>query len=304
MRGNTTDLDIRLIRIFHAIVETGGISTAQATLGVGQSTISEQLATLETRLGFKLCERGRGGFRLTAKGERFAQLSRRLLNVLNDFSAEARSLDRKLVGKLTIGLIGHSTLQQNVRLGQVIRRFRQRDEAVRLSLWVRGPRELEELLLKDEIQLAIGYFWHRVPFLEYTPLFIERQVACCAAIHPLAARAGTVTVADVADMQWAWRSYPLPQAPFSARPANIAAEADNMEAVAMLVLSGAHLAYLPEHFTRPYVAAGLMHILNPEVLHYDVTFHVVTKRRAALHDITRAFMDDLRAVQLQAQEDA
>ncbi len=36
-------------------------------------------------------------------------------------------------------------------------------------------------------------------------------------------------------------------------PRNIGAVADNMEAVAMLVLSGRHLGYLPEHFAAPYV---------------------------------------------------
>lgn len=67
MLSTVTDLDLRLIRVFLAIVDAGGVSAAQDVLGVGQSTISSQLATLETRLDFRLCERGRGGFRLTAR---------------------------------------------------------------------------------------------------------------------------------------------------------------------------------------------------------------------------------------------
>ncbi|MCP1401871.1 LysR family transcriptional regulator [Achromobacter insolitus] len=295
MLTSTTDLDIRLLRIFLAIVDAGGVSAAQGALGVGQSTISEQLATLEVRLGFTLCERGRGGFRLTAKGERFVRMARGLLNTLSDFSAEARNMDKKLVGRLTLGLCGHSTMQQNVRMAQAIERFRQRDEAVRLSLRVCGPRELEGLLLQGEIQVAIGYFWHRVPFLDYTPLYAERQVACCGPSHPLAARAGRATQEDVAQWEWAWRTYPVPEAEFPDWQARVTAEADNMEAVAMLVLSGAHLGYLPEHFCRPYIEAGLLHALNPEVLHYDVTFRMVTRRRAALDEVTRAFVADMRA---------
>lgn len=50
MFSQLTDLDLRLIRVFLAIVDAGGVSPAQATLNVGQSTISTQLATLETRL--------------------------------------------------------------------------------------------------------------------------------------------------------------------------------------------------------------------------------------------------------------
>src|SRR5256885_16544158 len=75
MLHTVSDLDLRLLRVFLAIVDAGGVSAAQASLGVGQSTLSSQLSTLETRLGFSLCERGRGGFRLTAKGRRFVDMA-------------------------------------------------------------------------------------------------------------------------------------------------------------------------------------------------------------------------------------
>lgn len=298
MLNTVSDLDLRLIRVFLSIVDAGGLSAAQATLDVGQSTLSSQLATLEIRLGFRLCQRGRGGFRLTAKGERFVQLARRLMHSLGDFSAEARNMDRQLVGSLQVGLIGHAPMSQNVRIGQAIALFRQRDEAVRLSLLVRGPGELEELLVGGQVHVAVGYFWHRVPTLEYTPLFVERQIACCGSSHALAARAGQVTMDELVDADWAWRSYPLPEARLTVPLRRVTAVADNMEAVAMLILSGRHLGYLPEHFALPYLQAGLLHALNPATLHYSVAFHMVSKKRAYLDDITRAFIEDMRQVHL------
>ncbi|AUA55361.1 Cyn operon transcriptional activator [Achromobacter spanius] len=302
MLSQVSDLDIRLIRVFLAIVDAGGLSAAQEILGVGQSTISSQLATLETRLDFRLCERGRGGFRLTAKGQRFERLARGAVASLNDFSAQARNMHRQLVGDLTLGLIGDATMAHNVRVGHAIASFRQRDEAVRLSVLIRGPRELEELLLKDDIQIAVGYFLHRVPMLEYTPLFQERQVAYCGATHPLAARAGRVTVDDVADADWTWRTYPLPEASFTGRPRRITSQADNMEAAAMLILSGAHLGYLPEHFAAPYVTAGLLHALDANTFHYEVDISMVAKKRRYLNDITVAFMEDIsKAMGVQGQ---
>lgn len=295
MLSQVSDLDLRLIRVFLSIVDAGGLSAAQDMLGVGQSTISSQLATLETRLDFKLCERGRGGFRLTAKGQRFEKLARGALASLNAFSAEARNMHRQLVGDLTLGLIGNATMAHNARIGHAIQRFRQRDEAVRLSVLIRSPRELEELLLKDEMQVAVGYFLHRVPMLDYTPLFQERQVAYCGASHPLAQQAGRVSVEDVADADWTWRTYPLPEASLTGRPRRITSQADNMEAAAMLILSGAHLGYLPEHYAAPYVAAGLLHALDAATFHYDVDISMVAKKRPYLNDITVAFLEDIRA---------
>lgn len=298
MLTNLSDLDLRLIRVFLAIVDAGGLSAAQASLNVGQSTLSSQLATLETRLGFALCVRGRSGFRLTPKGERFVQLARRLMDTLSDFSAEARNVDRQLVGSLNIGLIGHAPMSQNVRIGQAIARFRQRDEAVRFSIVVRPPGDLEEQLISGQLQVAVGYFWHRVPTLDYTPLFSERQVAYCGHDHPLFGRAGKLAMEDLVGFDWAWRSYPLPEAQLTQPALRVTALADNMEATAVLILSGRHLGYLPEHFAAPYVEAGLLAPLNQSAMHYNVGFHMASRKRAYLNDIALAFLEDLRQVHL------
>lgn len=94
MLGNLSTLDLRLIRVFLAVTDAGGVSAAQSVLNVGQSTISAQLSSLETRLGYRLCERGRSGFKLTPKGERFYAMSRKLLTALDDFGIAARHMDR------------------------------------------------------------------------------------------------------------------------------------------------------------------------------------------------------------------
>ena len=62
--------DIKLLRLFRKIVDCGGFAGAQAELNVSASTISSQMSTLESRLGMRLCDRGRVGFRVTDKGWR------------------------------------------------------------------------------------------------------------------------------------------------------------------------------------------------------------------------------------------
>ena len=158
MLGALSDIDLRLIRVFLTVADAGGITAAQTALNVSQPTISAQLATLESRVGFRLCERGRSGFKLTEKGERFQELCRRLLAAVDEFGAEARHMDKKLVGTLRLGLIGHTPISENARISEAIARFRQRDEAVRFSISVRSPGELEEHLLSGAIQIAIGDF--------------------------------------------------------------------------------------------------------------------------------------------------
>lgn len=293
MLRTISDLDLRLLRVFLSVVEAGGVTPAQSMLNVGQSTISAQLSTLETRLGYRLCERGRSGFRLTARGERMVDLARQLLDVVDDIGEQARNMGRQLVGTLNLGLIGHTPTSHNARISQAIARFKSRSQAVRFAISVRAPGELEEKLLSGEIDIAVGYFWHRVPSLGYTQLFVERQIAYCAAGHPLFDRAGHTALEQVIQHEWAWRSYPLPEARLQLPPSCITALADNMEAVAVFILSGHHLGFLPEHFARPYVEQGLLKPLNAEEFFYEVPFHMVTRKVNRHGDVLTAFIEDL-----------
>ncbi len=291
---NVFDFDLRLIRLFLSVVDAGGITAAQATLNLGQSTISTHLATLEARLGFRLCERGRSGFRLTPRGINFVHQSRQLLTTLDEFSVAVRNMDRKLVGVLNIGLIDHLPIAQSARISKTISRFRLRDQAVKFSIVVRSARDLEEYLLNGQIHIAFGYFWHRVPSLEYTQMFVEHQIACCGREHPLFRRTGRVSPAEAAKYEWAWRSYPLPEAHLSTSPQRVTAIADDMSAVAVLVMSGRHLAYLPEHFAKPYIEKNLMAPLNPSALRYDVPFQRATRQRSSRNEVLEAFLQDLK----------
>jgi len=294
MLVSPSDLDLRLIRLFLAVVDARGVSAAQSTLNIGQSTISTHLSTLEARLGFRLCERGRSGFRLTAKGAKFAHCCRQLLNTLNEFGVAVRNMDRKLVGALNIGLIDHIAVSQAAKISKAIARFRLRDEAVKFSIVVRPPRDLEEELLNGRIHIGIGYFWHRVPSLDYEHMFTERQIACCGWDHQLFSVAGRVTKEQAANYEWAWRSYPLPEAQLSPQ-LHITAVADDMGAVAVLVMSGRQLAYLPEHFAEPYIRQRLMAPLNIDILRYDVPFYVARRRGSGRNEVLQAFLFDLRS---------
>ncbi|WP_322047493.1 LysR family transcriptional regulator [Paraburkholderia sp. J67] len=293
MFSNTSDLDLRLVRVFLAVVDARGITAAEATLGVRQSTISSQLSALEARVGFTLCERGRGGFRLTSKGERFVSSARALISATSQFVAQVRDIDRKLVGTLSIGLIGQASHVENVRLAEAIGAFRKRDQAVRFAMRVAPPQELEESLVNQQLDLAIGYFWHRVAGLSYTELFSERQVICCGRGHPLFHEGPDVTLDELRVHDWIWRSYPVPEELASIGERQVTAIADSIDAATVLILSGSHIGYLPEHHAQPFEQRGLIRVLGRSAFGFDVPLHLAVKRGAADRPIVQAFCEDL-----------
>jgi DNA-binding transcriptional LysR family regulator len=134
MLSQLRDLDLQLLRLFVTVVECGGFSAAQGELGIGQSTISTQMAKLETRLGFRLCERGKAGFRLTPKGEQVLAATRRLFAAIDTFKDEARGVADKLLGELRIGLSEGLATEVLERVAEGIGRCRGGIQGVRSGL--------------------------------------------------------------------------------------------------------------------------------------------------------------------------
>ncbi|MGC1427260.1 MAG: LysR family transcriptional regulator, partial [Albidovulum sp.] len=99
------DVDIKLLRVFCTIVECGGFSQAQTELNLSRSTISTHMANLETRLGFRLCRRGRAGFALTARGGAVYEASRAMLSSIDAYHGQIGQLRERIVGEIAIGVV-------------------------------------------------------------------------------------------------------------------------------------------------------------------------------------------------------
>ena len=100
MLMNLSEGDLRLLRVFAKVVEAGGFSAAQIELNVSQSTISTHMTALEQRLGMRLCERGRSGFR-DWHGRACLRRGSILRERLGDCSVEP-NLGRKFHGKAVL----------------------------------------------------------------------------------------------------------------------------------------------------------------------------------------------------------
>ena len=83
--GQISDMDMRLLRVFKAVVDCGGMAAAELELNIGISTISRHVKDLEIRLGLALCRRGRGGFSLTQEGEQIYAQTLSLLAATDAF---------------------------------------------------------------------------------------------------------------------------------------------------------------------------------------------------------------------------
>ncbi|MGE8153155.1 LysR family transcriptional regulator [Pseudomonas vancouverensis] len=295
MLRNVTDMDLRLLRIFSVVVKCGGFTSAQAELNMSQSNISMQISSLEKRLGYRVCERGKGGFRLTEKGQKILESATQLFGALDAFRNDAQSLAGRLVGDVYLGLADNIATLPRAHIDAAINRFYQREHDVHLHVFVNSPIELELAVIDGQLDLAVSYFGRSLPTLDYQPLYSEEVAVFCGHLHPLFATAQP-SLEQLRSCDWIKYGFlpaDLLQPP---APERASATAHHVEAVLHAILAGTHLGYLPVHYAQPWLDAGKMRILQPEALHYELQHSLITHIGQSQSEAVRAFIEDLRAV--------
>ncbi|MFU6003195.1 LysR family transcriptional regulator [Pseudomonas aeruginosa] len=285
--------DLKLLRVFVAVVRQQGFAAAQQELNLSTSAISTYMSQLETQLGITLCHRGRGGFALTAKGELLYQETLRILAELDEFERYSATLKGELSGTLRLGILDSMVSERAIPLAEVIGAFSEQHPGVHLNLSVMSPYELQQGVLEARLDMAIGAFSVRMNGLVYQALYREQHWLYCSERHPLFAQrripAEVITGQRMVGRGY-WSQAELARHGFK----HSAATVESMEAQLILVLSGAYIGYLPEHFAQPWVEQGRLRPLLPATFGYQAPFSMIHKRGRTREPLIQTFRDGLK----------
>ena len=294
--GQLSDLDIRLLRVFRAVVECGGMSAAELELNIGRSTISRHIKDLEIRLGLTLCHRGRAGFALTVEGQEIYDATLRLLAALDHFRAGVDDLHQRLTGTLTLALFDKTVTNGEAHLHDALGLFADRAPEVEIEVYVEALNTIERGILDGQYHVGIVPVHRASTTLEYHSLFTERMDLYCAPGHPLYAtpkRDGD----DESIRQHAYcgLGYHSPNMEAShALRIRRRATAYDQEAVATLIRSGRFIGFLPEHYAHYFVEQGQMRRLDNPRFHYDVRYSAIIRHAPKPSRLVQTFVDCLR----------
>jgi DNA-binding transcriptional LysR family regulator len=271
-----TESDLRLLRIFRVVAESGGLTAAETRLGMERSTISRHIQSLEHRLRARLCHRGPNGFQLTSFGEaalRAARTAGDTLNAVRDELNAARSL---LTGEVLIGLADNCLTNPEARIAQAVATFQRRAPDASLNLSIRPPSCLtEELMLRRMHMVVTGSplrddrFDSQLLFGEEFRLYRRAGGPDIGFEDVTAGRAALVTRACDPQSQALARYLDAPRR----------TTASGLEAVATLVASGGHLGFLPTHYVAQLAPVwALEEVPGAVTFAYRVSFSIVTER--------------------------
>ncbi|VTU46462.1 HTH-type transcriptional regulator YofA (plasmid) [Variovorax sp. SRS16] len=299
------DADLKLLRVFDTVVRCGGYAAAQSALNLGGSRISEYMSQLETRMGVRLCERGRAGFRLTEDGAHLHEAAQRLLGAVDTFSLESGALSKQLRGALRFGVIEATLTDDQSPLLPAIRSFVRVAPDVHLQIVMDTPAGMEQRVLDGSLHLALGPFPDRVAGLDYKTLYREEQLLYCASPHPVySCPPGPRQLEEISRSKLAARTYLGGQELTLLQIAEAAASVDNVEGRALLILSGNYLGFLPAHYAHPWEQSGLLKRINPHRLRTHLEFKAIRRHSPQPARAVQGFLDHLVSASQQRKRTA
>jgi len=292
--GGVADTDLRLLRVFKAVVECGGMASAELELNTAVSTISRHVKDLETRLGLVLCRRGWAGFALTPEGEQVYDAALRLLAATETFRGQVHEVHRRLGGDLHVALFEKTASNPEARIADAVAAFRQLAPAATLHLHVGTIGMIEKGVIDGRYHLGIVPEHRRSDSLRYQPLFGETMQLYAGRGHPWFQVGLTADWDGLRQQRLAALGYHSPNMALAHdRRLERSATASDQEAVATLVLSGAFVGFLPDHYAAGFVAAGRMRAVSPAVLRYTCQFSAIARQSPRPLRLAQAFWDTL-----------
>ena len=296
MSRQVGDTDIRLLRIFRSVAESGGFSAAQAELNMSVSAISIAISDLEQRLGIKLCQRGRAGFSLSDEGAEVYQAILQLMASLENFRTEVNSIHDRLRGELNIGITDNLvTMYKHMRITNSLAALKQRGPEVQVNIHMMPPVDIEKSVLDGRLHVGVIPALKPLAGLAYTELYAEDSELYCGHLHSLfKGSKGKLTPKRVLaeDAVVVNRGVPDAARAFmqQLRPT---ATATDREGIAFLVLSGEYIGFLPTHYAERWVNEGRMCALLPKHFHYETDYCAITSKGGRPNLILQTYMDEL-----------
>ncbi|MFK8399928.1 LysR family transcriptional regulator [Pseudomonas sp. BGr12] len=289
------NIDLKALRVFCQIVESGGFTAAQLQLNASQPVMSNQIRQLEERLQMRLCERGRKGFSLTEEGMVVYQAALELFSSIENFRTVVSRDTSELKGELRISIMDNTATNPDMKIFEAISRIRSKAPNVDISLSIDTTVGLETGVVDGSRDLAIGYFRHRVPSLNYLHLFKEKHLLYCSARH-------TAAITDKNQLRSEITSFEFVDATYIDGVTETECEnwlpvstSPNIEALAILILSGSYIGYLPVHYATQWVEKGDLVPLLPETFMRSYDYYLITSSSRPRRLVASVFIEELKA---------
>ena len=176
-------MDIKPLRYFQAIADANSFTKAAEQLHVAQPAISMAIKKLEAELDLTLFHRHERQISLTDEGKKLLQHSRRILQAIDDARLEMEELKGLTKGEVRVGI---PSMLGSYYFPPILMAFRHRYPELDLSVIEGGTWQLQQMLERGELDLAIIVADVLPQELQARTFLREQMLVTVAKDHPLA----------------------------------------------------------------------------------------------------------------------
>jgi DNA-binding transcriptional LysR family regulator len=187
-----TYMDTRQLAAFCEVVERRSFSEAAGRLGVTQPAVSQQVRSLEQRLGVQLLDRSGRRVEPTEAGLRLYRGAQKLLALEEQLLEEIAEPEGPLHGTLELGA---STGPAAIVVPLLLCEFQRANPELRVQLSVFDTQSVVEQVAERRLELGIVGAARRHRSVAFEPFFRDEVILACPPGHPFAGR--TVELAEL-----------------------------------------------------------------------------------------------------------
>ncbi len=278
-------MTIRHLRIFIEVVDSGKMSTAAKNLFISQPTVSQAIRELEEHYGGLLFERLSKKLYITAKGQRLLSYARNVIKQFDDM--EEMMIQDNYVKKIRIGAT--NTVGDCI-LGDVINAFKEINPQTEIYSYVNNTKNIEEKLLKSELDIAIVEGRVKSPDLNSIPELNDFLVLICSTEHPFAKKR-IVKLEDLKKESFAMREQGSGTRELFERymlekgiQIKIAMEGNSSAAIKKAVMENQFLAVISIRLVEEEIKKGKIHVIQNIEHDWDRFFSIVYHKNKVVTD--------------------
>ena len=165
-------LDVRRLRVLHAVSAYGSVTAAAAALGYSAPAVSQQLAALEREVGMRLTERAGRGLELTPAALILVGHTDALLARLDAAEADLAGLRDQIAGRVALAAFPSAAASLVPAAWAALAASAPQ---VRLELTEMEPEESLPAVLRGETDVAVAHEYDLLP-RPLDPLFERREL--------------------------------------------------------------------------------------------------------------------------------
>lgn len=283
-------MTLRHLRIFVMVADLGSMTAASEAMYIAQPSVSQAIADLENYYGVKLFDRLSKRLYITDSGRKLLSYARHLTALSDEMDQAMKNPEQ--TGRIRIGASVTAGAQF---LPELVLEFTAGFPAVQVQAVSRNTKEIESMILKNEVDFAVVEGTVRSPDIVSEPLMDDELVLVCGRSHPLYSEE-TIAQGDLSSVRFIIREpgsghRELFESVMAAKDIDWSYvwECNGSDSLKNAAIRGIGVGVISKLLVEHEIKSGELRVLRPEGVDFKRKFCMIYHKNKYLTESMKAF---------------